>query len=75
MDAFGVRAVDYVLKPFDRQRLETALERAAEYVNARRAGDLSARIEGALAGITAPRPPEARASGREGRRAVRLPQV
>ena len=54
VDAFGVRAVDYVLKPFDRERLEIALERAAEYVNARRAGDLSARIEGALAGITAP---------------------
>jgi len=49
VDAFGVRAVDYVLKPFDRERLETALERAAEYVAARRAGDLSARIEGALA--------------------------
>ena len=58
VDAFGVRAVDYVLKPFDRQRLETALERAAEYVNSRRAGDLSARIEGALAGITAPNTPK-----------------
>jgi two-component system LytT family response regulator len=53
VDAFGVRAVDYVLKPFDRERLEVALERAAEYVNARRAGDLSARIEGALAGVGA----------------------
>jgi two-component system LytT family response regulator len=50
VDAFGVRAVDYVLKPFDRERLETAVERAAEYVSARRAGDLGARIEGALAG-------------------------
>jgi two-component system LytT family response regulator len=59
VDAFGVRAVDYVLKPFDRQRLEIALERAAEYVNARRAGDLSARIEGALAGIaSAPSSPK-----------------
>ena len=53
VDAFGVRAVDYVLKPFDRERIETALERAAEYVSARRAGDLSARIEGALAGAGA----------------------
>jgi two-component system, LytTR family, response regulator len=57
VDAFGVRAVDYVLKPFDRERLETALERAAEYVGARRAGDLGARIEGALAGAGAASPP------------------
>jgi two-component system LytT family response regulator len=41
--------VDYVLKPFDRERLETALERAAEYVAARRAGDIGARLEGLLA--------------------------
>jgi two-component system, LytTR family, response regulator len=57
VDAFGVRAVDYVLKPFDRERLETALERAAEHVANRRAGDLGARVEGALAGAAgAPRP-------------------
>jgi two-component system LytT family response regulator len=57
VDAFGVRAVDYVLKPFDRERLEMALERAAEFVAARRAGDLGARVEGALAGAAgAPRP-------------------
>lgn len=41
VDAFGVRAVDYVLKPFDRQRLATALGRAAEFVQARRAGAAS----------------------------------
>jgi two-component system LytT family response regulator len=49
VDAFAVRAVDYVLKPFDRERLGTALERAAEYVAARRLGDLGSRIEGLLA--------------------------
>ena len=37
VDAFGIRAVDYVLKPFDRSRLATALERAAEFVHGRRA--------------------------------------
>lgn len=59
VDAFGVRAVDYVLKPFDRERLETALERAAEFVSTRKAGDLGARLEGVLANTsahTAPRP-------------------
>ena len=49
--AFGIRAADYVLKPFDRQRLETALERAAEFVNARRAGHLDAGdVGGPVAG-------------------------
>lgn len=57
VDAFGVRAVDYVLKPFDAKRLETALERAAEYVNARRAGSLGDRIEHLLASAGAPNPP------------------
>jgi two-component system LytT family response regulator len=48
-----------VLKPFDRERLETALERAAEYAGARRAQTLGARIESLLAGAgtaQAPRP-------------------
>ncbi len=49
VDAFGVRAVDYVLKPFDRERLEMAVERAAEYVATRRSGDLGAKLEGLLA--------------------------
>ena len=37
VDAFDVRAVDYVLKPFDGQRIATALARAAEVVRGRRA--------------------------------------
>jgi two-component system LytT family response regulator len=67
--AFGVRAVDYVLKPFDRERLESAVERAAEFVNARRAGDLGARLEGVLAGAGAQNPqrPERLAVKADGR--------
>jgi two-component system LytT family response regulator len=69
VDAFGVRAVDYVLKPFDRERLEIAMERAAEYVGNRRAGDLGARIEGALAGAAgqAPARPDRLAVKADGR--------
>jgi two-component system LytT family response regulator len=67
VDAFGVRAVDYVLKPFDRERLETALERAAEFVAARRAGDLSSRVEGALAGAAGNPRPERLAVKADGR--------
>ena len=66
VDAFGVRAVDYVLKPFDRERLETALGRAAEYVNARKIGDLGARLEGMLANA-APAKPERLAVKADGR--------
>ncbi len=54
VDAFGVRAVDYLLKPFDRERLETALARAAEYVAAKRAGDLGERLEELLTGTANP---------------------
>jgi two-component system LytT family response regulator len=59
VEAFGVRAVDYVLKPFDRERLGIALERAAEYVAARRVGDLGSRIEGLLANAGAANPAKA----------------
>jgi two-component system LytT family response regulator len=56
VEAFGVRAVDYVLKPYDRERLETAIERAAEYVAVRRTGDLGSRLEGLLAQAGGPAP-------------------
>jgi two-component system LytT family response regulator len=49
LDAFGVNAIDYLLKPFDQERFRTALKRAADYVKARRAGDLNARLESLLA--------------------------
>ncbi|HEY1848598.1 MAG TPA: LytTR family DNA-binding domain-containing protein [Opitutaceae bacterium] len=68
VDAFGVRAVDYVLKPFDRERIEIALERAAEQVMLRRAGNLENRIEGALAGANqGPLKPERLAVKADGR--------
>jgi two-component system LytT family response regulator len=67
VDAFGVRAVDYVLKPFDRARLETALERAAEFVAARRAESLGAKIEGLLAGAAPAPKPERLAVKADGR--------
>lgn len=48
VDAFGVNAVDYLLKPFDRDRFRNALKRAADHLRARRAGDLNARLESLL---------------------------
>ena len=38
VDAFDVQAVDYLLKPFDRERLRTALRRAQAYHLARQNG-------------------------------------
>lgn len=49
VDAFEVQAVDYLLKPFDRERFQTALRRAQEYLQMRRAGHLGQKLEGMLA--------------------------
>jgi two-component system LytT family response regulator len=49
LDAFEVQAVDYLLKPFDRERFQTALRRAVEQLRARRAGDLGEKIDSLLA--------------------------
>ena len=38
IDAFDVQAIDYLLKPFDRERLQTALRRAWEFQRLRRSG-------------------------------------
>jgi two-component system LytT family response regulator len=49
INAFEVEAVDYLLKPFDRERFQTALRRAQEHVRARRAGALGEKLETLLA--------------------------
>lgn len=45
LDAFEVEAIDYLLKPFDRERLQTALRRTQEHLRARRAGALGEERE------------------------------
>lgn len=44
VDAFAVQAVDYLLKPFDRQRFRVALQRAVEFVRTRRATVATAAV-------------------------------
>lgn len=44
LKAFEVHALDYLLKPFDRERFATALERARKLVLQRHSGDLSKRL-------------------------------
>jgi len=53
VDAFAVQAADYLLKPYDLERLKTAVERAAEQIKARRSGELGARLEALLASTPA----------------------
>ena len=45
LDAFEVQAVDYLLKPFDRERFQTALRRAHDYQRARQTDALGRKIE------------------------------
>ena len=46
LDAFDVAAVDYLLKPFDRERLQTAVRRAQEAIRARRPGGKLENLSG-----------------------------
>jgi two-component system LytT family response regulator len=54
LDAFEVQAIDYLLKPFDRERFQTALRRAQEYLRTRRTGKLGQEIESLLADSSGP---------------------
>ena len=47
--AFEVHALDYLLKPFDRERFRAALSRARDQVADRRSGELSQRVLSLLA--------------------------
>lgn len=49
--AFEVHAVDYLLKPFDKERFQMALRRAIDQVRRRQTGDLSQRLSALLAGV------------------------
>jgi two-component system LytT family response regulator len=68
VDAFEVQAVDYLLKPFDQERLQTALRRAEEFLRARRAGALEEKIESLLSEAAGPgKKPERLAVKADGR--------
>jgi two-component system LytT family response regulator len=54
VDAFTEDAVDYLLKPFSRERFQVALMRAVGHIRSRRGVDLGTRIETMLARTPAP---------------------
>ena len=49
--AFDVHALDYLLKPFDRERFQKALERARTQIQGQRSGDIDRRLLALLKGI------------------------
>ncbi|MGH9900141.1 MAG: LytR/AlgR family response regulator transcription factor [Pyrinomonadaceae bacterium] len=49
--AFDVSALDYLLKPFDRERFEKALARGKDQIKSRRSGETSRQILNLLEGI------------------------
>ena len=65
VEAFAPEATDYLLKPFDRARLQLALNRVRDSLAARRERDLGSRLESLLA-ARAPEPERiaVRADGR-----------
>jgi len=50
VDAFAIDAVDYLLKPFDLERLQAAIRRARAHIRAHRVSALGTQLESLLAG-------------------------
>ena len=57
LKAFEVHAVDYLMKPFDKERFKVALQRAVERIQRRQAGDLNQRLSTLLADVLPAHPP------------------
>jgi two-component system LytT family response regulator len=51
--AFEVHAVDYLLKPFDRDRFQTALRRALDHIKRKQTGELSQQLSALLSDVKA----------------------
>ena len=51
VDAFGVRALDYLLKPVEQERLREALARAREHLARLRKSELADRVQGLLSAL------------------------
>lgn len=64
VEAFAVRAIDYLLKPFDQDRVHEAVQRALEYQETKKAGDLGTRLESVLADSGKPARLAVKAEGR-----------
>ena len=54
LKAFEVHAVDYLLKPFDRERFQTALRRAVDKIHRHQTGALNQQITALLSDLKTP---------------------
>jgi two-component system LytT family response regulator len=54
LKAFEVHAVDYLLKPFDRERFQVALRRALDHVQRDQGGELNQRLSALLGDLKPP---------------------
>ena len=68
--AFDVHALDYLLKPFGRQRFQRALDRARDHLSRQRAGDLAKRLVAIVDELRPARPRAERLVVRSGARVV-----
>jgi two-component system, LytTR family, response regulator len=55
VQAFEVHAIDYLLKPFDRQRFQTALDRAKKHLQSNQREELNQQLNSLLKQIKGPR--------------------
>lgn len=71
--AFDVHAIDYLLKPFDKERFERALERAILHLQSTRPDALALQLSGLLADLGAGVKPPERLALKTGGKVVVLP--
>jgi two-component system, LytTR family, response regulator len=55
VQAFEVHAIDYLLKPFDRQRFQTALNRVKDHLQSNRHDDLNQQLDSLLRQLKGPK--------------------
>jgi two-component system, LytTR family, response regulator len=70
LKAFEVHAVDYLLKPFDRERFQVALQRALDHIRRGQTGDLNQRLSALLNELKPPTRPLDRLAIKSGGRVV-----
>lgn len=57
LKAFDVHAVDYLLKPFDRERFQTALQRAVSKIESQKPAEKTAQLDAVLEEVRQPAKP------------------